>query len=403
MGRGIIKINVIITVLILLLLASEIHAQVKIDSKVFGYVGYETNPYRSPDTLYDYKIHIGYSETDMLKPDMYAEYGYKIGLTKTWRAKFSLELSSDWQNKNYFHETILNTGHFNAGLAPSLKLSKALTIGIKYEFEKRAEVDVDVLGDQTRYVFSYIQHAGTIFVKTKPWKKNIANIYYTFDQKQYSPAYTNYSGVGNIPDEIYLDNIQHTLDLRLIQGLSQRSSLAVKIIAYDREYKYLPSIDSLLSPNNSSMRHYQDFNAKLTYDNKINNFIEVKPYVRFERRNDLFNDYYSFNLYEGGMLIDLSYRKFSLELNGWYELYKYDKLEAPTNSIPYPVLKYQYYNANPVLKYKILKSFDIDFSASYVLRVSNANRVTWGYRRGYENSLYRIGLIFYPFWKTRIN
>lgn len=379
-----------------LMISLNANAQYELSSKIFSNVGFEHNPYLSPDTFYDYKNHIGYSKAELLKPDNFIEYGYNISAKKIIKSKFFFNLTSEWQNKKYFTETILNTGLFNIGLAPSVVIKKWLTLGTGYEFEKRSMVDADILGEQTKYVLAYIQNTGQFFIKTKPFKGNITNLYYTLNQQKYSNTYTSYNVNDSTLIDLNLDNVQNTLDLRMIQTLTKKSSVTLKMILYDKKYKYLPSYDSLLTPDSSSMRHYNNFNIKLTYDNKLNNFIELKPYVKYERQKDMFNNYYSYNKCEGGLMINLTYRKFELELNGWYRKYNYDKYEAPILTTPYPPLVYQYFNGKATLTYKILNGLNAVLTIYAVNLKSNANRPTWRYRRGYENNYVKLGIILYP-------
>jgi hypothetical protein len=331
----------------------------EINSSIFSAMGYEHNPYESPLSYYDYLHNLSYSETDLIKPDLFAEYGYKLSLIKPLKKIFSFELTSEWQNKKFFRESILNTDRFNIGLAPSITLTRWLKAGFGYEFEKRTLNDADILGDPTKYVLSYLQNSGQLFLKTRPFRKNYSNFYYTLNQQIFSSAYSPYAGTDTILNKIDMDNTQHSLDVKILQYLGKRSRLNFKINLYDRKYQYLPSYDSLLTPNYSYMRHYRDINAYLSFNSKINNSIEFRPYVKFERRKDLFNDYYSYKRFDGGLLVSLAFGKFFLDLDGWYKLYNYDELEAPTKVRPYPDLKYKYYDVKAVLSYKILKGIDI--------------------------------------------
>jgi hypothetical protein len=110
----------------------------------------------------------------------------------------------------------------------------------------------------------------------------------------------------------------------------------------------------------------------------------------------MFNNYFSYDRFEGGLQTFFSIHKFLVDLDMWYRLFNYDKFEAPTVSRPYPVLQYKYLNARAILTYKIAKGVDISLTSSYEKRKSNADRITWKYRRGYENYYFNLGIIIYP-------
>lgn len=369
---------------------------IKISSKIFGSTGYEINPYRSPDTLYDYVNRQAYSKMDLRKPDMYVEYGYDVNLKKRITKSFYLEFNSVFENKKYFQESILNTDKFNAEIIPSYKINSWLTIGAGYQFEKRAVIDADILGEQTRYVMSYIGNTGQLFVRTTPFHNNTTSLYYTFDHKKYNSGYSSYTPLISIPDTLIMDNNQHTLEIQLTQNLSKRTRFGARFSFYDRQYITLPSFDSLLVVNTSHLRHYTDYYASVSLTSKLNNYLEVMPYLKTERRVDMFNDYFSYSRFDGGLQSKLSVYKFILNLDLSYKIYKYDRFEAPTIIKPYPALQYQYYNASAVLTYKIINGIDINLSSFYVNRISNADRPTWKYRRGYDNFYAQLGFAISP-------
>ncbi len=368
----------------------------EISSLIGGAIGYEYNPYHSPATFYDLIDSISYSRLDLIKPDFYALYGYELSLGKKLSKKFELDLNSEWKNKEFFNEKILNTHRFNIELAPSITIREGLVLGAGYEFEKRSRVHTDILGEQTRYVLAYIQNSGQLFLKTKLFRKNITNFYYTLDWQKYKSVYSGYRETDTIVDKLNMDNIQHSLEMRFIQYLSSRSRINIIVKVYDRKYKWLPSYDSLLTPNYDIMRHYHDIRGYMAYTAKINNYIEVRPTLEYERKKDLFNDYFSFNRFEGGLELNFFYGKFILNLEGKYNLINYDRCEAPTETRPYPDLKYNLLDARVVLTYKIFNGVDINLTSEYGARRSNADKITWKYRRGYENYYINIGLIMYP-------
>ena len=394
--REFIKIG---TIIFLLSLSAQVFSQkdFSLKSQISSYVGYESNPFKSPDTLYSVVNNQSFSKNELMKPDYFIEYNYDLSVGKKFGKHFLIDAGSQWHNKNFFNENILNTHLFNVGVAPAYIVNKKITIGAGYEFEKRAMIDADILGEQTKYVLSYIQNQAQFFIKTKPFKNNITNFYYTFQDKKYSNTYSSYNPNTPPQIELNLDNIQHKIQVRTVQTLNKRTKFNIGLGLYDRSYKYLPSYDMLLVPNINVMRHYQDINISSGLNSKLSNEVEIHPYIRYERRMDKFNNYFSFNRYDAGFETLLKYKKLVFDVDLMAKLYNYDKFEAPIiGTQNYPPLKYQYYISDIRLAYKVAKGIDIDTGFWYEKRNSTANRPTWKYRRGYDDFNVKAGLVIYP-------
>lgn len=389
----------ILTVVLISSNILEINSQNEwtIKSNISSNVGYEGNPYKSPDTLYSVLNRRAYTKQELIRPDYFIEYNYDLDITKHFGKKFLLEGTSQWQNKRYSQEKILNTGRFNIGIAPAFAINRKITIGGGYEFEKRAMIDADILGEQTKYVLSYQQNQAQLFLKTKPFKNNITNFYYTFQNKRYSNIYSLYNPVTPPLIELDMDNIQHTIELRMIQNLSKKSKFNTIVSFYDRNYRFLPSYESLLTPNNNIPRHYQDVSIKAALTSKLNNFLQIRPSARYERRMDMYNNYFSYNRFDAGLETWLTYYKFILDIDLLSKIFDYDKFEAPTTgSQPYPPLTYSYLISDITLTYKVIRGIDIETEYNFEKRNSNANRPTWKYRRGYDDFIVKGGIVIYP-------
>ncbi|GEM_PF-6739013 len=368
-----------------------------IRSEVSSFAGYESNPYKSPDTLYSIPNNTSYSNQDLIRPDYFIEYNYDLDVTKFVGKRFFVEGTSQWQNKRYSQEEILNTGRFNVGIAPAFRVNKKITIGGGYEFEKRAMTDADILGEQTKYVLSYHQNQTQFFVKTRPFKNNITNIYYTFQDRKYSNTYSSYNPAIPLQVELNLDYSQHTIEVRTVQYVDKRTRFNAAISLYDRQYKYLPSYETLLTPNDNVPRHYQDFRINAAWNRKLNNSVQLRPYARYERRMDKYNNYFSYNRIDAGFETSLIHYKWVLNIDLLAKMYNYDIFEAPViESQLYPPLKYRYYIADILLTYKVLKGIDLNAGLYYENRNSNANRPTWRYRRGYDDFTVKGGIVIYP-------
>lgn len=368
-----------------------------IDSNVSSYAGFENNPYKSPDSLFSVSHNTGYSKQELIKTDYFIEYNYDIDVSGRIGKKLLLDLTSQWQNKKYLEEKILNTDRFNIGIAPAYRINRKVTIGGGYEFEKRAMIDADILGEQTKYVLSYHQNQAQFFVKTKPFKNNILNFYYFFQDRKYSNTYSSYTPATQLPVELNLDYIQHTLDIRTVQRLNKRTRFNVGLRFYDRTYEFLPSYETLLTPIENMPRHYQDFRVNFGLNSKVNNVVHIRPYASYERRTDKYNDYFSYNRIDVGFETRLTHHKWVLNVDLLSKLYNYDKFEAPIiGSQSFPPLEYRYYISDIMLTYRLLRGVNLDAGVYFERRNSNANRPTWRYRRGYDNFIVKGGIVIYP-------
>ena len=123
--REFIKIG---TIIFLLSLSAQVFSQkdFSLKSQISSYVGYESNPFKSPDTLYSVVNNQSFSKNELMKPDYFIEYNYDLSVGKKFGKHFLIDAGSQWHNKNFFNENILNTHLFNVGVAPAYIVNKKI-------------------------------------------------------------------------------------------------------------------------------------------------------------------------------------------------------------------------------------------------------------------------------------
>ncbi len=385
--------NKVLSIYICLIFCLGIPALAQTKSRIFSSYGASYNPYYSPDTIYDYVNKIGYNKQELLKNIPFIAYGAAVENKQQISEKISLKMNALLRMCNYSTDSLLNRSYISISANPTYQLNKKLKVGSILEFKKQQKFSSNNLGEETNYSLSYTGGIATIYSIYKIDKKHKISLQYSYQDKVFDKKHSLY---GSGDDLIPLDNSQQTIGLVFYKKINKKHKVELNINYFERNYSYLPSYDSILAPNYLVPRKYKSLTSRVSYSFKPNQLFFFKPYFFYESREDVYNNYYSFDRIGGGLFASYSYKRFFLSWNNKIQNIQFDKCEAPTNLTPYPVLNYTYFNSSFTGRIKLLTFLDIQLRATYENRSSNANRVSWKYRRPYQTMDYSIGLLISP-------
>lgn len=372
------KKQLYITTTILLIISIQMSAQTKFEPSLYSSFGYENNIFRAPDIL-ELSDGTRLNENDLILSDKYLDLGYEIFLKHKIKKRHIFRLNHDIWNRRYSNNTALNQFKVNARFNYEYKISRDIQVGIKYRFDRNNKIGTSVLGDELTQLFSYKKNNAEVYYKQDILKNTELDISGLYGIKAYD------SSAGVIP--------LNYNKLELYFGLGQKMNLKKTKIKMNLGFSYSQKTfsDVIASDINGSelldypLRQWNYYNARFSVKATLSGAFELKPFVAYKIRDDIFQDYYSYNSVNYGIRLSYKSDKFNFALTPEYQNLNYIVKIAPDPDLADdPGLVYNTLNVKFKTSYEILKG--VALTAEFRKRNRDTNTLDFGWktRRSYN-------------------
>ena len=269
-------------------------------------------------------------------------------------------------------------------------------------FERNDKLGLNVLGDDLLKSFSYNEFFIETHVRTYYIKNNTTEfeLYYLHKSYDNSPADEDLTrGEVNFSfNSVQVLNPKARYEQKLKLDASYRNRKYTNIHNYElldpdfdglSEDPFLPEDTDLSYP----LRHWRYFSIQLDYLIPFNSKFSIKPYLEYQRRNDLSKGDFTYNEIQPGLRIYYETDKIDIYIHANLSNRQYtNRLAEQTAPPPYPLLHYIYSRGLIAIDRKISDHFWITGEIDYVQRNSNTTNIYKRTRRPYNNSVFLIGL-----------
>ena len=347
--------------------------------------GGEYNIFKSPESLYSNMTGEYWGEDSLIISDIMLDMGFDLGYLKEKEGKYALNLGGDLWYRYYINNVDVDQTGINLEVDYTRILSRKVHLGAFYNFRWSDRVGTSVTGDLLMRSFKYLGNTGMIYLDILP--SRVVNMRF-FSKYQYKTYY----------DESTLDPLDHgNLEFNYSLNINpvREHEVNLELSLLDRQYSQYHALDVGGKYNRAHpLRHFRYYQATMDYNWKPVRGFRVNPEISVKRRVDLFEDYYSYFSYGGGMRLRYMWSKFYISLYGDYSRLKYDIREAFISIPDDPQLVYGYFDYKLSFKYKIADQWQLFLSAESDNRDSNSDLDYFKTRRGYKNYEILIGISY---------
>jgi len=371
--------------LILLFVMVPLSAQSEFKSSFNLGGGGEYNIFKSPGSLYSNLAGEYWGKDSLIISDMMADMGYDLGFVKVKEGKYILKLENDLWYRHYISNKDLNQTGFVLEGDYARILGQKVHLGGLYKFKWSDRVGTSVTGDLLMRSFKYLGNEGMVYLDFLPSNKVNMRL---FTDYQYKIYYAE-----NTLDPLDHGNLEVNYELNLEPSRAHQVNLELSVL--DRQYSQYHALDANgLYDRANPLRHFRYYKAALDYNWKPTRGVRINPEVNFRRRVDMFEDYYSYISYGGGLRVRYMWSRYYISLYGDYRHLKYDIREAFTTQPNDPQLVYGYLDYTFTFKYDIAERWQLSLSAGSDNRSSNSDLDYLKTRRGYNNYEALMGIIY---------
>tara|TARA_B110000211_G_C14087765_1_gene557460 strand:- start:2474 stop:3745 length:1272 start_codon:yes stop_codon:yes gene_type:complete len=354
--------------------------------------GYEHNIYKAPKRLYDKTKGEYRSEDSTRLNDFFVEGGYDVSFSKKKRKKYKYGLNHSVWTRQYFTQTQISQYDADLKLNYLRYLNKKLSIGTSYLVGNTNKIASALIGEGFTRNFIYLTNRAELLSYYRQNKKTLWHLSTSFENKKYHKEFQTISRTDKLnlafDEENTGASFSHnnlTGKLSFKRNINKRQKLAISGTFVYRNYlDYLAkdSLGSQLKTNPLRTYHYYTFGGN--YKIRIKKRSILKPYITLIRRNDLYQDYYSFSSLQTGFRYYFRYKKLKIATNLRFEKVNFDVRQAPVFSKEFTALRYNYFSSSISASYKLKKRWYLSGSFSSSMRTSNGELEDWVIRRPYN-------------------
>jgi len=360
------------------------NGQVVLESEFGIYGGAEHNIFKSPDILLDRTTMQPLPEDSILYRDFFADFEYDIELKREGE-KFNFSIGSDLWYRNYIEYSDLNQARLSAFSSLEWKLTDKFILGAGYDFRWSDRIGTSVTGDLLMRSFKYFGHTGSVYADMLLSKKFEMSLQADYQYKDYYDERT--------VDPLVHGNLEASFEMDYELSRDHDFGLALSFI--DRHYYEYHSLDqdghySDLNP----LRHFRYYKGKFDYNWTPIRGLRINPGVELTRREDLYQDYYSYLGVGGSLRLRYFSGKFYVSAYGDYTRVEYDIRPAFTSSPNDPMLVYGYYDLSFTIRYEISARWRVFLKLESDNRTSNTDLEYFVSRRPYKTYQGMIGITF---------
>lgn len=372
-------------ILIWLLGIVPIQAQSELKTSFDLAWGGEYNIFKSPESLRS-GLNGDYWEVDsLIISDMMFDAGYDVGFTRQVKDKYLLNLESDLWYRHYLNNNELSQTRLDVGADYTRLLSRKVHLGGLYNFRWSDRVGTSVTGDLLMRSFKYLGNEGMIYLDYLPTEKTYMRFFADYNYKIYYDERTL--------DPLDHGNLEFNYSLNFEPAREHEVQLELSVL--DRRYSQYHALDSAGHYDRTHpFRHFRYYEIAFDYNWRPIRGFRINPELGVKRRVDLFQDYYSYLSYGGGLRIRYMWNRYYISLYGDYKLMKYDVRNAFTTSPDDPTLVYGYFDYSILFKYELSDRWELSLSASSDNRSSNSDLDYVRTRRAYKNYEALVGVSY---------
>ncbi len=345
--------------------------------------GGEYNIFKSPDALYNNLVSEYWDPDSLIISDMMIDMGFDLDYQKVKEGKYALNLGSDLWYRYYLNNNELSQTRLNVYADYTRILSKKIHLGALYNFRWSNRAGTSVTGDLLMRSFKYLGNEGMIYLDILPSNAVTMRLFSNYQYKIYY-------------NENTLDPLDHgNLEVNYSLNFDPRREHEVEfeLSFRDRHYSQYHALDAGGRYDRANpLRHFRYYEAKVDYNWKPTRGFRVNPEIMVRRRLDMFEDYYSYFTYGGGLRLRYMWSNFYISLYSDYNRLKYDVRQAFTTMPDDPLLVYGYFDYSLSFKYSLSKQWEISLRAGSDNRKSNSDLDYFKTRRGYKNYEALIGI-----------
>ena len=384
------KKQLYITAAIILVISIQSFGQINFEPQLYANYGYENNIFRAPDVL---ELSDGtiLNEPDLIISDSYLDLGYDLYLKHKIKKRHIFRINHDLWNRRYSNNNALNQFKANARFNYEYKISRDMQVGIKYRFDLVNKIGTSVLGDELTQLFSYKRNVAELYYKQDILKNTKLDISVSYSIKDYDTA------LGIIP----LDYDKLGFNLGLSQKLKYKK-ITLKP-SLDLEYITKTFSDVIASDLRGSeltgypFRVWNYYSGQLSLKGSFKGGFEFKPFVSYKIREDIFEDYYSYNALSFGIGLGYKSDKLKINLNPEYQSLNYLVKTAPDSDLADdPFLVYNTLKLRFKSSYEIFKGVALSLELRNRIRDTNTLDFAWKTRRSYNYYEAMGGIIIDP-------
>ncbi|MCF6365453.1 MAG: hypothetical protein L3J35_04550 [Bacteroidales bacterium] len=378
------------TLAIVMIISLQSFGQIKFKPQLYSNFGYESNIFRAPDRLI---LRDGSELTgsDMILSDSYFDFDYDLYFKYRIKKKHTLRFHNSFWNRRYSNYNVLNQKKFNVRFNYEYRINKKMHLGLKYRFDRVNKIATSVLGDELTRLYSYKMNRADLYFYYRISKNTDIELNSSFGKRLYDTTF------GILP----LDYNDEKIDIRLrhdfkIKKLELKANLDIgyskkmfsEIIASDMYGKEL---------NNYPLRLWNYYFGKFYVRGIFADVFEIKPFIAYKSKDDLFEDYYSYNSISFGINFGYNTEKLNIDLTPEYKTLNYLIRTAPDPNITNdPLLAYKYMSFKFKGSYEVYPGVLLSFEFRNKNRESNTLDFTRKTRRSYNYYEVMGGIIINP-------
>jgi hypothetical protein len=364
---------------------THLNAQSELEARFELGGGGEYNIFKSPESLYSNVTGEYWGLDSLIISDFMADVAFDLEYSNEKKDKYLLNLGTD-----VWHRYYVNTEELSQTLARfsgdyTRILGRKVHLGLQYSLRWSDRVGTSATGDLLMRSFKYLGNEGMLYLDILPSRSLNMRMFSNYEYKMYY-------------DERTLDPLDHA-NLELNYNVSinpvRAHEVSFELSVLDRQYRQYHALNADGKYDRSHpLRHFRYYKAAVDYDWKPVRGFRINPEINIKRRLDLFEDYYSYLSYGGGMRIRYMRKRFYISVYGDYHKTTYDVREAFTSQTDDPQLVYDYLDYSLLFKYDLSDQWELIISASSDNRDSNTDLDYFKTRRGYKNYEALIGISY---------
>jgi hypothetical protein len=378
--------------MLLIISVTQLSAQSSFSGDVELSSGFESNVFNSPESYLD-RAGTLYDKNDLVVSDGFVQYGWKLKYKTILKQKHSIRIQNTGGFKNFFSIANANQGGSDLSGKYIYKKSDKLNFGYNIDIARSKKLVTNILGDEVTAPFTFTQFINEGYVQYVAAENNKTRIGGYYKVRRYKSDPNTESLSYNTPSIFFSTEQSFKIN-------STKTKLKLGVESKTRKYIERTAKDA---NGNGQLgyptRNWSYFITDLAYNIEFSNGIEFEPFVKYTKRNDKFEDQFSYKEFKSGLKFSYSADNYILKFKGSYYNKNYDirpALQTDGTEIP---LKYKYLNLSVSGEYNLSKKITLFMDVDYVSRDSNVTNI--GRRPRREFKTYEIyGGIQYSFKKS---
>ncbi len=372
----------------------QVFSQVKTEFIPRYDFGYHYNVFRTPFEYEDDGIY--YGRDSLVSEGFFHRFG--IGFNQTFtKKKHTLKWKNNISYKAFHGLPEGNEFNFRTELSHKIKFNNNFS-WINTAHWKRFQRDgVDGFsGDFALAINSYRQTFLETDFKFDLWKYNVTHFSVSYRGRKYDDLKV---------EELSYPEFRYAINSLQFVPLGKKKTkhiLRFKFSVRDRNYervKYdydpLPDGGEFLDTVITSNRRWVFINQQTSFKYKVNDAFQIRPYLGFEKRNDVTDGKYTHFQTVPGLKFHFKKGKISGTVGGELRIRDYKNLTArqADTTLEEPFLHYNYVYWEGFVKYAMKKGWTLHVQSKYLGRSTNTTAIDRGAYREFNDTVpFSVGI-----------